>query len=66
MFYYDNMKLLPMQVYVTNRNSYSVAIYVRAGNAWRKALSTEVTGSVFLSTDWLKEPPVFKVMVLSL
>jgi hypothetical protein len=63
-FYYDNMKLLPMQVYVTNRNSYSVAIYVRA--AWRKALSTEVTGSVFLSTDWLKEPPVFKVMVLSL
>jgi hypothetical protein len=38
-FYYDNMKLLPMQVYVTNRNSYSVAIYVRAGNAWRSRCS---------------------------
>ena len=34
----------------TNRGSYNVAIYVRSGNAWRKALSTEATGRVFLST----------------
>ena len=34
----------------TNRGSYNVAIYVRSGSAWRKALSTEATGRVFLST----------------
>jgi hypothetical protein len=34
----------------TNRGSYGVTIYLRSGKAWRKALSTEATGSVFLST----------------
>jgi hypothetical protein len=47
----------------SNRGSYSLAIYVRSGNAWRKALSTEAVGDVFLSIDWLKDNK-FKAMVL--
>lgn len=49
-----------------NRGSYTVAIYVRSRNAWRKALSTEVVGSVFLSTEGLKETDnKFNALVLS-
>jgi hypothetical protein len=53
------------RVICSNRGSYTVAIYVRSGKAWRKALSTEATGRVFLSTDWLKTPPAFKALVLN-
>jgi hypothetical protein len=49
----------------SNRGSYGIAIYVRSGNAWRKALSTEAVGTVFLSLDGLDEPPKFKAMVVS-
>jgi hypothetical protein len=48
----------------SNRNSYSIAIYVRSKNTWRKALSTEAVGDIFLSTDWLHGNK-FKAMVLS-
>jgi hypothetical protein len=46
----------------SNRDSYPVAIYVRSGNAWKKALSTEAVGVVFLSTDLNDK---FKTLVLS-
>ncbi len=48
----------------SNRGAYSVTIYIRSKNAWRKALSTDVVGSVFLSTDWLNNNK-FTAMVLS-
>ena len=48
----------------SNRGSYSIAIYVRFGNAWRKALSTEAVGDVFLSIDWLNNNR-FNALVLS-
>jgi hypothetical protein len=48
----------------SNRGAYSVTIYIRSKNAWRKALSTDVAGSVFLSTDWLNNNK-FTAMVLS-
>jgi hypothetical protein len=48
----------------SNRGTYSVTIYIRSKNAWRKALSTDVVGSVFLSTDWLNNNK-FTAMVLS-
>jgi hypothetical protein len=46
----------------SNRGSYEVAIYVRSGHAWRKALSTEAVGRVFLSTDTNNK---FTALVLS-
>ena len=49
----------------SNRGSYDVTIYLRSGKAWRKALSTEATGSVFLSTDRVKDPAAFKALVLN-
>ena len=48
----------------TNQGSYNVAIYVRSGKAWRKALSTEATGRVFLSTDLMKNDKL-KALVLN-
>jgi hypothetical protein len=48
----------------SNRGSYGIAIYVRSGNAWRKALSTEAVGDVFLSIDWLNSNR-FNALVLS-
>ena len=48
----------------SNRGAYSVTIYIRSKNAWRKALSTDVAGSVYLSTDWLNNNK-FTAMVLS-
>lgn len=49
----------------TNRNSYGVAIYIRAKTgSWRKALSTDAVGNIFLSTDWLHGDR-FKVLILS-
>jgi hypothetical protein len=49
----------------SNRASYDIAIYIRSGKVWRKALSTEAVGTVFLSLDGLDDPPKFKAMVLS-
>jgi hypothetical protein len=48
----------------TNRNSYSLAVYVRSGKTWRKVLKTDVVGDIFLSTDWVSSGE-FRVMVLS-
>ncbi len=49
----------------SNRGSYQVAIYVRSGRAWRKALDTEAVEKVFLRTDELKQPPAFEALVLN-
>lgn len=43
---------------------HDVTVYVRSGNAWRKALSGR--GDPFLSLDYSRNRPVFKVVVLSL
>jgi hypothetical protein len=51
------------RVICDNRGSYGVAIYVRSRNTWRKALSTEATGRVFLSTDFNDK---FNALVLSI
>ena len=49
----------------SNRGSYQVAIYVRSGQSWRKALDTEAVGTVFLKTDGLEAPSAFKALVLN-
>jgi len=41
-------------------------IYLRTGNAWKNVLSTAAYGPQFLSLDWNKDPPVFKVMVVAI
>jgi len=41
-----------------------LAIYVRSATGWKKALTTDVVGRVFLSTDWLNNNG-FKALVLS-
>jgi hypothetical protein len=46
----------------SNRGAYGVAIYIRSGKGWRKALSTEATGRVFLSTDMNDK---FKALVVN-
>jgi hypothetical protein len=46
----------------SNRGSYGVAIYIRSGKGWRKALSTEAVGSVFVSTD---DDEKFRALILS-
>jgi hypothetical protein len=35
----------------TNRGSHTVVVYVRSGDSWRKILSTDAGGTVFLSVD---------------
>jgi hypothetical protein len=53
----------------SNRNSYKITIYVHSGKAWKKVLSTNAVGMVFLSIDmnWKEDVPLgrFKALVLS-
>jgi hypothetical protein len=61
----SNLELCGGGANCSNRASYDIAIYIRSGKVWRKALSTEAVGTVFLSLDGLDGPPKFKAMVLS-
>ena len=40
----------------STRGTYDLAIYVRPGKTWRKALASEVVGHVFLSTGYDDKP----------